>query len=162
MRALYVHIEGMEVIRSVLDYTAHMCNFQGNNAVRSRKAKRQPLCVFRALRAVLAFPSAPLAGSLYTFNGQLFPPHSEMVSGRLAIERFWHSTFAAGLTGATRTALEVQGRGDTVYEVGQDTLLGEGDVVRDTGRYVVIWHLEPRQWKRHRDIWTTSMPAPGS
>ena len=109
--------------------------------------------------AAVSDGNAPMVGSLYTANGQLFPPHSDMMSGRLAIERFWQSAFEAGITGATRTSLEVQGRGDTVYEMGQYTLMGEDDTVRDTGKYMVIWHYEHRQWKRHRDIWTTSMSA---
>ena len=103
--------------------------------------------------------NAPMVGSLYTFNGQLFPPHSDMMSGRLAIEQFWHSAFEAGITEATRTSLEVQGRGDTVYEMGQYTLMEKGDTVRDTGKYMVIWHYERGQWKRHRDIWNTGITA---
>jgi ketosteroid isomerase-like protein len=109
--------------------------------------------------AAVSGRNVPMVGSLYTFNGQLFPPHSDMVSGRLAIERFWQSAFEAGITGATRTSLEVQGKGDTVYEMGQYTLMGEGDTVRDTGKYMVIWHYERGQWKRHRDIWTTGISA---
>jgi len=109
--------------------------------------------------AAVSDGNAPMVGSLYTANGQLFPPHSDTVSGRLAIGRFWQSAFEAGITGATRTSLEVQCRGETVYEMGQYTLMGEDDTVRDTGKYMVIWHYEHRQWKRHRDIWTTSMSA---
>jgi ketosteroid isomerase-like protein len=30
----------------------------------------------------------------------------------------------------------------------------------DEGKYVVIWKRHQGKWKLHRDIWTTSMPAP--
>jgi ketosteroid isomerase-like protein len=109
--------------------------------------------------AAVSDRNALIVGSLYTFNGQLFPPHSDMVSGRLAIERFWLSAFEAGITGATRTSLEVRWQGDMAYEVGQYTFMGEDDTVRNSGKYMAIWHYERGQWKRHRDIWNTNIPA---
>jgi ketosteroid isomerase-like protein len=31
--------------------------------------------------------------------------------------------------------------------------------VADRGKYVVIWKRVGGEWKLHRDIWTTSLPA---
>jgi ketosteroid isomerase-like protein len=61
----------------------------------------------------------------------------------------------------TLTTVEVQGCGDTAWEVGRYTVPGEGGKVLDTGDYVVIWKREGGEWKLHRDIWTTNTPAPG-
>jgi ketosteroid isomerase-like protein len=46
------------------------------------------------------------------------------------------------------------------HEVGKYTLMGDGDKVLDSGKYVVIWQRQDGQWKLHRDIWNSSQPAP--
>ena len=55
---------------------------------------------------------------------------------------------------------EVEGYGDTACEVGRYTLEGEGGQVLDQGKFLVIWKQEAGQWKLHRDMINTSMPAP--
>jgi hypothetical protein len=52
--------------------------------------------------------------------------------------------------------------GDSAYEVGKYTLGGEGGQVMNQGKYIVIWKKQGGEWKLYRDIWNTSMPAPGS
>ena len=103
--------------------------------------------------------SAALA-AMYTPNAQLFPMHSEVVSGREAIQQFWQGVMASGVKGATLTTLEVDEQGDTAYEVGKYELRGEGHKVLDHGKYVVIWKREQGQWRLHRDIWNSNLPAP--
>jgi uncharacterized protein (TIGR02246 family) len=103
--------------------------------------------------------SAALA-AMYTPNAQLFPMHSEVVSGREAIQQFWQGVMASGVKGATLTTLEVDEQGETAYEVGQYELRGEGHKVLDHGKYVVVWKRTQGQWRLHRDIWNSTLPAP--
>lgn len=107
-----------------------------------------------------AFGRGDAAGvaRLYTSNGQLLPAHSEVVEGTPAIERFWRGVMDMGLSEAVLESLEIEGQGDTAYEVGRYTLKAGGQVA-DSGKYLVIWKLEAGAWKLHRDIWTTSRPA---
>jgi len=65
----------------------------------------------------------------------------------------------AGVKGVKLVTLEVEARGDTANEVGTYALTGEGGKQLDNGKYVVVWKLEGGQWKIHRDIWNTSVPA---
>jgi len=58
-----------------------------------------------------------------------------------------------------RIAYEVEDHGDTAIEVGKYTLKGEEGQVLDTGKYTVIWKQEEGQWKLHRDIFNSSVPA---
>jgi ketosteroid isomerase-like protein len=103
--------------------------------------------------------SAALA-AMYTPNAQLFPMHREIVSGIEAIQQFWQGVMASGVKGATLITLEVDEQGDTAYEVGKYELRGEGNKVLDHGKYVVVWKRAQGQWRLHRDIWNSNLPAP--
>src|SRR5438132_4605318 len=77
--------------------------------------------------------------ALYTPNAQLFPTHSDIVSGTEAIQKFWQGVITAGGKGATLTILDVDEQGDTAYEVGKYALRGEGGTGLDNGKYIVVW-----------------------
>ncbi len=97
--------------------------------------------------------------ALYTEDAKLLPTNSDFVSGNEAVQAFWKSVFEMGIKKATLETLEVEGMGDTACEVGKYTLFIEGEQVADSGKYVIIWKMVNGQWKLHRDIWNTSMPA---
>ena len=63
--------------------------------------------------------------ALYTINGQLFPPDSDILSGKVAIERFWQDAIDYGIKEVTMTILEVERHDNVVFEVGKYTMLGE-------------------------------------
>jgi ketosteroid isomerase-like protein len=66
----------------------------------------------------------------------------------------------AGVKEVKLTVVEVEPHGDTAHEVGTYVLTGEGGKTIDSGKYVVVWKRQGGQWKLHRDIWNTNMPAP--
>jgi uncharacterized protein (TIGR02246 family) len=96
---------------------------------------------------------------LYTSNGQLLPANSDFVTGSAAIERFWGGAMGMGIKSARLETVELEDHGDTALEVGKYSLGGEGGQTLDQGKYVVVWKTEGGEWKLHRDIWTSSMPA---
>ena len=100
--------------------------------------------------------------ALYTDDGQVLPPNAGIMSGHEAILAFWQSIAEMGVRGAVLETLEVEGHGDTAIEVGAYALSGEGDQVLDRGKYIVIWKQQDGQWKLHRDIFNSSLSAPGS
>jgi uncharacterized protein (TIGR02246 family) len=103
--------------------------------------------------------AAALAAS-YTADGQLLPPHSDIITGKQAIEAFWQSAMDMGIKQIKLESLHVEGEGHTAYDVGKVTLLGAGGQTIDTGKYVVVWKQEESQWKVHQDIWNSNLPAP--
>jgi uncharacterized protein (TIGR02246 family) len=103
---------------------------------------------------------AAALAALYTENGQVLPPNSDFVTGKEAIQAFWQAIRDMGIKAATLETVEVEGHGDTATEVGKYTLHGEEGQQLDKGKYIVIWKQEEGQWKLHRDIFNTSMPAP--
>jgi uncharacterized protein (TIGR02246 family) len=101
------------------------------------------------------------AAAVYTSDGQVLPPNHEFVTGRQAIQAFWQGAMDMGIKVVTLDTVEVEGLGQTAYEVGTFTLQGAEGQVLDAGKYVVIWKQEAGQWKLHRDIFNSSRPAPG-
>jgi uncharacterized protein (TIGR02246 family) len=103
--------------------------------------------------------AAALAAS-YTEDGKLLPSHSDIITGKQAIEAFWRGVMEMGIKQIKLESLHVEGEGRTAYDIGKVTLLGAGGQMIDTGKYVVVWKQEARQWKVHCDIWNSNMPAP--
>jgi len=110
-----------------------------------------------------AFGQGDAAGlaALYTEKGQVLPPNGDFVTGKEAIQGFWQALMDMGIKEAELEIVEVEGHGDTAIEVSKYALKGEGGQVLDKGKYIVIWKQEDGQWKLHRDIFNSSMPAPG-
>ena len=113
----------------------------------------------RRFEADFAKGDATAVASHYTAGGQAFPPNGDVARGREAIAKLWKGAMDAGVKTVKLVVVEVEPHGDTAYEVGTYTLLGEGGKTVDNGKYVVIWKRDGGQWKIHRDIWNTSMPA---
>jgi uncharacterized protein (TIGR02246 family) len=105
--------------------------------------------------------AAGLAG-LYTRNGQLLPPNADMMTGAEAIQGFWQAVLDMGVQEARLDIAEVTGYGETAVEVGRWTMLGPEQQALDQGKYIVVWQQEDGQWKLHRDIFNSSMPAAGA
>ncbi len=129
--------------------------------VQQDNAKTHDAIVAAEKQFMTAFSNSDDAAlaALYTEDAKLMPSNSDFVSGNEAVRAFWKSVFDMGIKKATLETLEVEGMGDTAYEVGKYTLFIEGEQVADSGKYVIIWKMVNGQWKLHRDIWNTSMPA---
>ncbi len=113
----------------------------------------------RVFTSTFAGSDASAMAALYTENGQLLPSNSEIITGREQIASFWQQVMNMGIKTAELETLEAEGVGDTAFEVGRYRLGGVGGETVDQGKYVVVWKKEDGQWKLHRDIWNTSLPA---
>ena len=98
--------------------------------------------------------------ALYTESGQLLPPNSDFVTGKQALQAVYQASMDMGIKAIKLETIEAEGYDDTAYEVGRVTLEGEEGQVLDQCKYIIIWKQEAGQWKLHRDIFNTSMPAP--
>ncbi len=111
----------------------------------------------------MAFNGGNAAGvaQLYTEDAQIFPPQSDVISGRPGIQAFWQAVMDMGVKTAKLETVEAVHEGDSAFEVGRYTLAGAAGQVLDQGKYIVIWHRHGAEWKLHRDIWNTSVPPSG-
>ena len=109
-----------------------------------------------------AFSRGDAAGlaATYTSNGQALPTNSDVIEGKIALQGFWQAVLDMGLKSGTLETVELELHGDTAIEVGKYTLQGSGGQTLDEGKYLIVWKQEGGQWKWHRDIWNSSMPAP--
>jgi uncharacterized protein (TIGR02246 family) len=98
--------------------------------------------------------------ALYTENGQIMPPNSDIIMGREAIQGFWQGGIDMGIKSMQFEMIDIEGMGTTACEVGKYTVYAQGDQMIDKGKYMVIWKQVEGQWLLHRDIWNTSMPMP--
>jgi ketosteroid isomerase-like protein len=107
-----------------------------------------------------AFGDGDAAGvaALYTTEGQLAPPNSEVVTGTEGIGGFWQAVMDMGLKIGKLETTELEEYGDTAVEQGRYELADAEGNVADHGKYLVIWKRDGGDWKLHRDIWNTSMP----
>jgi len=97
--------------------------------------------------------------ALYTADGQLLPPNSEIITGHEPIAGFWKFVMGLGIKTLRLESSEVTVGIDTAVEIGKYTLGdADGDPI-DSGKYLVVWKNDGGGWKLHRDIWNTSMPA---
>jgi uncharacterized protein (TIGR02246 family) len=115
-----------------------------------------------ALAAAFEKQDAAAAAAMYTETGQIFPPNSDALEGRAAIEQFWKATLAQGIARVELKTVEVESLGDSVVETGRATLYSDGGTIIDRAKYLVVWKKVGGQWKLHRDIWNSSQAASGN
>ena len=98
-------------------------------------------------------------GDMYTSDATIYPPGSQLISGKSTIGSFWQAVYESGVKRAKLETDEANQAGSQVIEVGNYTLYGDNDAQLDTGKYMVIWQQEDGAWKLHQDIWNTSVSA---
>jgi len=109
-----------------------------------------------------AFSAGEATGvaACYTEDAQFMPPNGEIVRGREGIQKAMQGLIDAGIKGIQFETVEVEGHGDTAYEVGRATLTGADGQTIDVAKYIVIWKKVGDEWKLHRDIFNSNLPSP--
>ncbi len=114
----------------------------------------------QAFVAAFAKGDTAAIAKMYSSDGQVFPPNSEVVTGVEAIQKLWKGAMDMGAKSITLTVTEADQYGPGIaHEVGAYAMLGADGKEIDRGKYIVIWKREGNAWKIHRDIWNTSIPA---
>ena len=101
---------------------------------------------------------AKLIASAYTTDGQAFPPNSDVVKGRAALQAMWQSILDSGIGSIDLGTAEVESSGNLAYESGTYLMKTKDGKIADRGKYCVVWKRVGGEWLLHRDIWSTSLP----
>ncbi len=99
---------------------------------------------------------------LYTDEAEIFPTGSAPIKGKTAIQSFWQKALDGGVKRSKVTTMSLDELGDTAIEIGHYTMFGANEQQLDEGKLLVVWKKQDGQWRLHRDIWNTNLPAPGS
>ncbi len=116
---------------------------------------------------VVAYNGRDAAGvaMLHTETATAMPPNRGMMKGREAIRKMTEMDFEIGVTNLTLTTVEVNGLGNTAYEIGTYTadVQPEGQqLIQDTGKYLSVWKRQTdNTWLIQVSIWNSNMPLPG-
>jgi len=109
--------------------------------------------------AFFASGNARGVSELYTEDGQVLPPNSEILEGREAIAQMWQGAIDAGVASVTLEITEVNEAEKFVYEVSRYQMLSADEQVIDYGKYIIIWKKVDDIWFIYRDIWNSSAPG---
>ena len=94
---------------------------------------------------------------IYTANARVLPPGAPMISGQVAIRKFWSDLITSvNAKSAVLESIDVIPAGDDVIEIGRATLgvAPEGQSPSQMEvKYVVHWKQEDGLWKWQTDIW---------
>lgn len=101
---------------------------------------------------------AAVIATAYTEDAEAFPPNSDVVKGRPALQKLWQSVLDSGIAGIELQTTEVESAGNIAYEVGTYAMKAKDGTIADRGKYCVVWKQVNGQWLLHRDIWSTSLP----
>jgi ketosteroid isomerase-like protein len=94
---------------------------------------------------------------IYTAEARILPPGAPLISGRVAIKKFWSDLIQSmNAKAAVLESVDVQVAGDGLVEIGLATLTAEPpgqSALQLEMKYVVYWRQEDGLWKWHVDIW---------
>jgi ketosteroid isomerase-like protein len=104
-----------------------------------------------AFEAAVERGDAAAAAGIYTADATLLAPATDVLHGRLAIERFWRTGLETGIERVELLALDIRQRGDVAFEVGVYALhvaTETGGSLVDRGRYLIMHRIEADGWWR--------------
>lgn len=130
-----------------------------SNAGAGGSAKAAIDAANKAFLAAFTKHDAAGVAAVYSTTAEAFPPNGDIVRGRAGIQKMWQGVIDSGIASADLATTEVHAEGNLAYEVGTYAMKTKDGKVADNGKYCVVWIKENGQWKLHRDIWNTSLPA---
>ncbi len=148
---LYQSISVISIILSAIMTSNTHATGAGDNT----KAVNAIAAVNQQLEIALSTADPAKATSIYTRDGQLLPPNSKIISGTDNIYAYWQAAFTAGVKGAELETIELDIQGDTAIEIGRYVIHGEEKKLIDEGKYLIYWKKEGKNWKYHRDMWSS-------
>jgi uncharacterized protein (TIGR02246 family) len=96
---------------------------------------------------------------LYTPHATMFPPGSDMVTGREGIQKVWAGAIQSGMKFTSLQTVSVEQYGNAAREIGRFTAEvpnAQKQMTKLVGKYVVVWKRENGAWLLDADIWNTN------
>lgn len=106
--------------------------------------------------AAYAKGDAAAIARLYTPHATVFPPGSDMVTGRDGIQKVWADAIQSGLKITGLQTVSVEQYGNAAREIGRFTAEApnaQKQMAKLNGKYVVVWKRVNGTWMLDSDIW---------
>jgi uncharacterized protein (TIGR02246 family) len=121
-----------------------------------REAIRQ---AYRGLEEAFFRGDAEAMSMVYAEDAEWLVPEAPPIKGRQAIAQTWKHIVGNGGNTLRVEVREVQEAGEWAYEIGAFTATAADGSVLNSGKYIVIWRIQPDgSWKTHRDIFNWDIP----
>jgi ketosteroid isomerase-like protein len=98
-------------------------------------------------------------GNCFTMNAKAMATNQTPVNGRDDIIVFFANIMKSGVDAFDVKTVKIWGDSSILAEEGTYKLSDKDGNQVDKGEYIVLWKQEAGNWKRYRDIWTSSMPV---
>jgi uncharacterized protein (TIGR02246 family) len=108
------------------------------------------------LGAAFAKGDAAAIAQLYTPQATMFPPGSDIVSGRDGVQKYWSDSIKSGMKLVGLTIVSVEQYGDAAREIGRfavEVPNPQKQMMKIEGKYVVVWKQMDGKWMLDSDIW---------
>jgi uncharacterized protein (TIGR02246 family) len=96
---------------------------------------------------------------LYTPHATVFPPGSDMVTGREGIQKVWAGAIGSGMKFTSLRTVSVEQYGNAAREIGRfsaEVPDAQKKMTKIDGKYVVVWKRVNGAWLLDSDIWNTN------
>ena len=103
--------------------------------------------------------AAKIAG-MYAEDARVLPPNAPAIQQKQKIQEFWQG-FIDSKAKLSLSTSDVEAQGNVAIEVGTWEMVLP-DNKRDTGKFVVIWRRDKKDWKIAVDIWNSDTPVPSN
>jgi uncharacterized protein (TIGR02246 family) len=106
--------------------------------------------------AAYAKGDAASIARLYTPHATVFPPGSDMVTGREGIQKVWAGAIQSGMKFTGLQTVSVEQYGNAAREIGRFTAEApnaQNQMTTLDGKYVVVWKRLNGTWMIDSDIW---------
>jgi uncharacterized protein (TIGR02246 family) len=93
---------------------------------------------------------------LYTPHATVFPPGSDMVTGRDGIQKVWAGAIGSGMKFTSLQTVSVEQYGNAAREIGRfsaEVPNAQKQMTKVDGKYVVVWKRVNGAWLLDSDIW---------
>jgi ketosteroid isomerase-like protein len=95
--------------------------------------------------------------NIFTDDARIFPPNSEIVTGKNAISQLNTDWVNYGIYEFKEVSTSFYGNEEYLIDEGNYHLLYGEDNVIDNGKYINIWKKVNGEWKIYSNIWNTNL-----
>ena len=97
--------------------------------------------------------------NIFTNDARVFPPNSEIVTGKNAISQLNTDWVNYGIYEFKEVSTSFYGNEEYLIDEGNYHLRYGEDNVIDKGKYINIWKNINGEWKIYGNIWNTNLPV---